>query len=170
MTQNYSTEMKDLIGAPLSAAADAGLHLAKSTSRFIEQAALDNQGKVRTVTLKYNQKIPESDGELSDCEMAVEVPVLLLTQIPNLGTDSVHISFDMEVKGIERGNPDWGSTATVWGSVAPSVRNSRRTDHSAKYHVSVSASNCGATEGLSRVLDILASSLTPKQVSERGMF
>ena len=43
-------DMQQLIGAPLSAAADASMQLAQSTADFINEVGFDGQEKVRTTT------------------------------------------------------------------------------------------------------------------------
>jgi hypothetical protein len=55
--------------------------------------------------------------------------------------------------------------ASVSGSVTTSSENTRSTDNSAKYHVSVMASNYGIPEGLARVLDMIAANVAPNLIS-----
>ena len=49
----------------------------------------------------------------------------------------------------------------VTGSIATTKENTRSTDTSAKYHVEIQAKDSGMPEGLSRVLDIMQSSIVP---------
>lgn len=49
----------------------------------------------------------------------------------------------------------------IKGSIACHEKNTRTTDNSAKYHVSVHAKDFGTPEGLARMLDILATASTP---------
>lgn len=48
-------DMKNLIGAPLGAAADASVQLAHSTADFINTVGFDKNGKTRTAVFKFNQ-------------------------------------------------------------------------------------------------------------------
>ncbi len=111
----------------------------------------------------------------------IKVPMLAIVPIPNLQVDNVDITFDMEVKSStsEKSSSDmeattdvtakvgWGpfsATVKIHGSVATHKENTRTSDNSAKYHVEVQATNHGIPEGLSRVLDIMASAAKPLAV------
>lgn len=146
-------DMKELIGGPLSAAADASVQLAQSTAEFINNIGFDSDNKVRTVGFGYTKKSDNIDGSHNNDEMNVDVPLLAIVPIPNLQVDEVNILFDMEVKESERSesSKDIGATfsgtlnlgiikATVSGSVATHESNTRSSDNSAKYHVDVRAS------------------------------
>lgn len=167
-------DMKNLIGGPLSAAADASLSLATSTAGFINSVGFDAEGNIRTAAFKYEQKSFNDDGTTNVDEMKVEVPFLAITPIPNLQIDEVNILFDMEVKESSRsedsrdlsasasGSLNLGLfKATVSGSVSSHSANTRSSDNSAKYHVDVRATNHGTPEGLARVLDMMAAAVSP---------
>lgn len=167
-------DMKNLIGAPLGAAADASVQLAHSTAEFINTVGFDKDGKTRTAAFKFNQMSKNEDGSLENQEMCVDVPLLAIVPIPNLQVDEVNILFDMEVKQSEKSesSSDYGGSfsgtanfgifkATVSGSVSAHSSNTRSSDNSAKYHVDVSATNHGTPEGLARVLDMMAANVAP---------
>ena len=173
-------DMKHLIGAPLTAAAEANLFLAKTTAEFINEVGFGTDNSVRNVQFKYEKTEPEPDGNRSLLEMKVDVPMLAIVPIPNLQIDEVNITFDMEVKSSEKSENKWGTEVTAGGgykgfgasvnfsaSVSASGSNTRSTDNSAKYHVSVYATNHGMPEGLSRVLDMMASSIAPNTNSSK---
>lgn len=167
-------DMKQLIGGPLSAAADASVNLADSTADFINRVGFDANGRVRTVAFAYQKRSMNEDGSSNLDEMKVAVPVLAIVPIPNLQVDEVNILFDMEVKQSERSESslDMGATISgsarigpvrisVSGSVSSHSSNTRSSDNSAKYHVDVRATNHGTPEGLARVLDMMAANVAP---------
>lgn len=170
-------QMDKLIGAPLTAAADASTLLANSTADFINRVGFDQTGKVRTVSFMYQKRSVNEDGTSNLDEMKLDVPMLAIVPIPNLQVDEVNILFDMEVKQSEKTDSslDLGATisgtlslgvikVSVTGSVSAHSANTRSSDNSAKYHVDVRATNHGTPEGLARVLDIMASTVSPTLV------
>lgn len=169
--------MDQLIGAPLSAAADASLRLANSTADFINRVGFDSKGNLRNVAFKYEKRSMNEDGTSNLDEMKVEVPMLAIVPIPNLQVDEVNILFDMEVKQSEKSESsmDLGATmnttvnlgivkVNVSGSVSVHQNNTRSSDNSAKYHVDIRATNHGIPEGLARVLDMMAANVAPSLV------
>ena len=108
----------------------------------------------------------------------MNVPILSIVNVPSLCIDDVKVVFDMEVKETtssedktdKEGKLDadahlkigpFKMNVKVSGSIACHQSNTRSTDNSAKYHVEVHAANTSIPEGLSRMLDILASSIAP---------
>ena len=169
--------MDQLIGSPLTAAADASIRLANSTADFINRVGFDANGSVRNVAFKYEKRSMNEDGTSNLDEMKVDVPMLAIVPIPNLQVDEVNILFDMEVKQSERSESslDLGASLTgslnlgiikvsVTGSVSAHQSNTRSSDNSAKYHVDVRATNHGIPEGLARVLDMMAANVAPSLV------
>lgn len=167
-------DMQQLIGGPLSAAADASAQLANSTADFINRVGFDANGKVRTVAFAYQKRSMNEDGTSNLDEMKVDVPMLAIVPIPNLQVDEVNILFDMEVKQSEKSesSTDLGASITgtmnlgiikvsVTGNVSSHSSNTRSSDNSAKYHVDVRATNHGTPEGLARVLDMMAANVAP---------
>lgn len=170
-------DMEQLIGGPLSAAANASKQLADSTAEFINQIGFDDNGKVRTVAFAYQKRSMNEDGTSNLDEMNVQVPILAIVPIPNLQVDEVNILFDMEVKQSEKSEKslDLGATisgslnmgvfkVSVTGNVSAHSSNTRSSDNSAKYHVDVRATNHGTPEGLARVLDMMAANVAPMLV------
>lgn len=171
-------EMDKLIGAPLTAAADASILLANSTAEFIRNVGFDNTGNARTIKFMYQKRSANEDGTSSLDEMKVDMPLLAIVPIPNLQVDEVNILFDMEVKQSEKQESSRDMEASmsagggflfakvrVTGSVSSHSSNTRSTDNSAKYHVDVRATNHGMPEGLSRVLDMVAANISPSLVA-----
>jgi hypothetical protein len=189
--------MGDLIGGPLNAACDAQIRLANATADFIQkigfrQPKSDNDPWLpRTVMFKFDRpaQVPSlpapAAGDLANAieTVDIEVPMLAIVRIPNLGIDRVDITFDMEVKSStsdtskadQQASLDaeakigWGifsATVKIHGSVSSHQEHTRTSDNSAKYHVEVHASDRGTPEGLARVLDILQTAAVPKKITQ----
>lgn len=170
-------DMEQLIGGPLSAAAQASTQLAETTAHFINTVGFDSKGALRTVAFGYQKRSVNEDGTTNLDEMKVAVPMLAIVPIPNLQIDEVNILFDMEVKQSERsessrdmsaslsGSVNFGIVkVSISGSVSAHQSNTRSSDNSAKYHVDVRATNHGTPEGLARVLDMMAANVAPALV------
>lgn len=185
--------MSDLIGAPLNAACDAQIRLAKATAEFINTVGFtpDDSGKLtpRQVDFAFFRPSTElvddgNGGKVARVEkVAISVPFLAIVNVPALAIKSVDITFDMEIKTSETSKESDSKQLDVganikfgWGPVSGSVdvkasvsthkENTRSTDKSAKYHVEVRARDDGMPEGLSRVLDMLQSAIAPVSVSK----
>ncbi|EPC0218044.1 DUF2589 domain-containing protein [Salmonella enterica subsp. enterica serovar Newport] len=168
--------INSLIGAPLMASCEAQEMMARSTAEFIERIGFENK-KVRNVKFQYIQKTPEKNGTtvtVKEKEMEINVPLLSIVNIPSLLVKKVDITFDMEVKSAmdEKSSSDTSAEASAgggllgWGvkikgNVSTHKESTRKTDNSAKYHIEVHAADEGMPEGLSRVLDILQTSIQP---------
>lgn len=171
-------DMKQLIGGPLTATADASVLLANSTAEFINHVGFDTEGNVRTVVFGYQKNSVNEDGTTNLDEMKVSVPMLAIVPIPNLQVDEVNVLFDMEVKQSEKSEKSLDSATSfsggvnlgivkvnISGSVSTHQNNTRSSDNSAKYHVDVRATNHGTPEGMARVLDIIAANIAPALVN-----
>ncbi|EDU4886667.1 DUF2589 domain-containing protein [Salmonella enterica] len=168
--------INSLIGAPLMASCEAQEMMAKSTADFIRRVGFKGD-YVRNVKFQYTQKTPEKDGNtvtIKNKEMEINVPLLSIVNIPSLLVKKVDITFDMEVKSAmeEKSSSDTSAEASAggglfgWGvkikgNVSTHKESTRKTDNSAKYHIEVHAADEGMPEGLSRVLDILQTSIQP---------
>ena len=142
-------------------------------------------GDVRTATFKFDRPTgaaANAQGVVPMETVELEVPLLAIVKVPSLFVDKVDITFDMEVKNSEASKDStdasasleaeakigWGifsATVKITGSVASHKENTRSSDQTAKYHVEVHASDTGMPEGLARVLDIVAQSVAPKQIT-----
>jgi len=173
-------DMKNLIGGPLTAAADASILLARSTASFINDVGFDADMKTRTALFKFTKQEPTADGNIVAQELAIDVPLLAIVPIPNLQIDEVNILFDMEVKQCEKSESSTAASGSLsakvgWGPISVFVRgsvsahssNTRSSDNSAKYHVDVRATNHGTPEGLARVLDMMAATVSPNILGSR---
>ena len=109
----------------------------------------------------------------------VQAPFLGLVPLPALQIDDVQIDFQMEVTTTETSkattnkelNTNMNSnfrfrcfskgSVSVNSKVSSSRENTRSTNQTAKYQVHVSARQQQPTEGMSRLMDIMASCIEP---------
>ena len=161
----------DLITAPLEAAASAQVALAKNTADFITQVGFekDYKGNEKMRSVRFEVTSPAEDG----ASISVEAPLIALVPIPNLALEEVNVNFQMEVdsavKTTEKAaDGDSVSSLSVKGKVSSAAANTRETNQSAKYQISVKAKKQEASEALSRLLDVLASTVTPRGIEQKG--
>ncbi len=136
--------MEDLIGAPLTAACDAQVRLAKATANFINTVGFDAEKDAngdftekmipRQVDFAFFRPVGkmESDGDEGQVakveRVAISVPFLALVNVPALAIKSVDIVFDMEVKTSESETSGTDAEASLeasfgggWGGFTASV-------------------------------------------------
>jgi hypothetical protein len=144
-------------------------------------------GKTRTALFRFKRPVdnrdPKDASAIAEEEVEMEVPLLAIVKVPNLSITSVDINFNMEVKSsfsTKESNDysasmsaelgvNWGvfsAKVNIQGSVSSHKENTRASDNSAKYTVSVRAEDKGMPEGLARVMDILQTAAAPRRISE----
>lgn len=149
-------------------------------------AATDDVGPTRTALFRFKRPVdnpdPTAGGAIAEEEVELEVPLLSIVKVPNLSIYTVQVDFDMEVKSsfTAKQSDDrsgslsadasvgWGvfsAKVHIQGSVATHKENTRTSDNSAKYTVSVRAEDKGMPEGLARVMDILQTAAAPRRIS-----
>jgi hypothetical protein len=175
--------MKDLIGGPLVAACDAQVTLAQAAADFIDSVGMttdaDGNKAARTVEFSMNRPNIQEDGTVIQEKVEIQAPLLAIVNTPALSVKNVTIDFEMEVKSSfsekkstdtsasvkASGSYGWGfakAKVEVSGSVSSHKESTRKSDNRAKYTVHVEARDDGPPEGLSRLLDIMASAVAPK--------
>ncbi|WP_294606159.1 DUF2589 domain-containing protein [uncultured Bacteroides sp.] len=182
MADNVSNNFKglpiaELIAAPLTAACDSQKKLAKSAFEFMTEIGFQDDGKTPRL-LNFNLQRPV-EGSTQPMDIQVQAPFLGLVPLPSLLVDDVQIDFQMEVTTTEKStettntensvsassNFKFGCFASgsvsVNGKVSSSRENTRSTNQTAKYQVHVSARQQQPTEGLSKLMDIMASCVEP---------
>lgn len=144
-------------------------------------------GEVRNVLFRFDRPAATAAQTAPGQPIPVEtvdlqVPLLAIVKIPSLAINTVDVLFDMEVKNSETDKSSFDAAAkmsaeaqvgwgpfsvkvNITGSVSSHKENTRQSDQSAKYHVEVHAEDKGMPEGLARVLDIVQSSIAPRQIS-----
>ena len=179
--------MRDLIGGPLFAAAEAQEKLASIAWDYYQKIAYDtdSNGKptANTRVLKFNLNRPiVEDGVVGQImKQSVEAPFIGLVPIPSLLIDRIDIDFQMEITDTNTSkstssteattdiSAKWfGVSAQVTGKVSSSRENTRTTNQTAKYQVHVSASQQPQTEGLSKLMDIMAACIEPVPTTGGG--
>jgi len=170
--------MEDLIGGPLTAACKAQYNLASSMLTFINAIGF-NDGKTRCLEFDLERPVDDGTGQIKSQTVSIKAPLLGLVPIPALLIESVNIEFTMEVKASTsskdtssasaslEAEASWGwGSAKFTGNVASSSENTRSTDNSAKYVVSVVAKQQAPQEGMSKLMDLLASAVEPIKISQ----
>ena len=166
--------MRELIAAPLIAAAEAQQELAATAWNFYKQIAFDDDGKTARV-LEFDIKRPiQQDGVMTTMPQSVKAPFIGLVPIPSLLIDRVDVDFQMEVTDTSNvkstinakvetkvSGKSWLISAEISGKVKTARENTRMTNQTAKYQIHVSASQQPQTEGLSKLMDIMASCIEP---------
>ena len=166
--------MRELIAAPLIAAAEAQQELAATAWNFYKQIAFDDDGKTARV-LEFDIKRPiQQDGVMTTMPQSVKAPFIGLVPIPSLLIDRVDVDFQMEVTDTSNvkstinakvetkvSGKSWLISAEISGKVTIARENTRMTNQTAKYQIHVSASQQPQTEGLSKLMDIMASCIEP---------
>ena len=166
--------MRELIAAPLIAAAEAQQELAATAWNFYKQIAFDDDGKTARV-LEFDVERPIQQNEkMTTIKQTVKAPFIGLVPIPALLIDRVDVDFQMEVtdtsnvKSTTNAEVEakasakrWFINAEISGKVTTARENTRMTNQTAKYQIHVSASQQPQTEGLSKLMDIMASCIEP---------
>ncbi|MDR2937479.1 MAG: DUF2589 domain-containing protein [Prevotellaceae bacterium] len=171
----------ELISAPLRAACDSQKLLAQSAYEFMTQIGFSDKDKARL--LEFNLQRP-IEGQSGTSNVKVNAPFLGLVPIPSLLIDDVQIDFQMEVTDTATSKDTSSSEVTtdahasfnfgffgkgsvdVHGKVTSSRENTRSTNQTAKYQVHVSARQQRPTEGLSKLMDIMAACIEPIPASK----
>jgi hypothetical protein len=142
-----------------------------TTASFIQEVGMDKDGNTKSVAFKYE------DGSES---VALDVPLLSIINIPSLCVDEIDVNFEMEVstQTASKSSTDssaelnvkagWGCwSASFTGKVSHHSENSRKSDTSAKYSVSVKGKQ-EKPEGLMKVLDMLNNSIGKQKEASQG--
>ena len=154
--------IETLISAPLVAAAEGQKSLAATTAQFITEVGMDKDGKTKSVAFTYE------DGSE---HVELDVPLLSIINIPSLCVDTIDVEFQMEVsaQSASKSSTDASAeltakagfgcySASFTGKVSHHSENSRSSDSSAKYSISVKGKQ-EKPEGLMKVLDMLNNSI-----------
>ncbi len=176
--------MRELIGVPLQAACESQQKLAESALDYMLRIGFEEGDLKRARLVKFNLERPvETPDGITTSTIEVQAPFLGLVPIPSLLIESVDVDFQMEVISTaaskENTNAEVATKAgykglfsrvsvDVQGKVSSSRENTRSTNQTAKYQVHVSARQQRPTEGLSRLMDILASCTAPLSVTPGG--
>ena len=178
--------IEDLIVSPMIGMAKGQAKLNEVTWDYINEVAFvkDKDGKAtaRALDVEMNRVMTDgTTGEQSLQKIYSKVPMLPLVPLPSLAITKADINFTMEVKSsdmsksstdasvsstVSGGYKGWGFSAkfSVTGKVATHKENTRSTDNSAKYDVTVHAEQLPATEGMLKLSDYLTQMLEPSLI------
>lgn len=175
--------MRELIGGPLFAAAEAQEKLAAIALDYYKKIAYEDDGTT-TRLLKFDLERPIVQGGVVSSDknkVTVKAPFLGLVPVPSLLIDRVDVDFQMEVtetnSTTDRSSTElstdisskwFGVNVGISGKVSSSRENTRSTNQTAKYQVHVSASQQPQTEGLSKLMDIMAACIEPVPTGNSG--
>ena len=137
--------MRELIAAPLIAAAEAQQELAATAWNFYKQIAFDDDGKTARV-LEFDIKRPiQQDGKMTTMSQSVKAPFIGLVPIPSLLIDRVDVDFQMEVTDTSNvksttnaeveakaSAKHWFINAEISGKVTTARENTRMTNQNGK--------------------------------------
>ena len=148
--------IETLVGAPLNAACAAQNALADATLEFVQRIAFGEEGTGDMQIARFN--IVRGSETLS-----IEVPLLVILNVPSLVINSVHIDFTMTVKSSQKVTSAFkvGVKASarfgfvkVNASVSYNRNTSRESSQQATYNFSVDAAQ-QVPPGLTTVLSIM---------------
>jgi len=176
--------MGQLIGGPLTASCAAQMDLSEAMINSVFRLAFTNgkDGDTRKLNMSFDRPVVNEDtGEISTETATIDAPLLGLVPIPALLIDVVTIDFTMEVNAAttEKSSTDASVEidasarylfykASIKGKVATHRENTRSTDNSAKYNVHVEARQQPPAEGMSKLMDLMASAVDPIKIESSG--
>jgi hypothetical protein len=164
-----------LIAAPLMASARAQFALAQVITEFVDEIGFDENNNTRVVKFSLTREFQNpATQEYTPQTIQVQAPLLALVPIPSLLIQSVNIDLTVEVSQVISKSTvvnsqsqlqvgaKWGwGDASFTGTLSTSSNNTRTTNQSAKYEVTVNAQQQPLPEGMSRLMDVFASTITP---------
>lgn len=163
-----------LVSAPLMAAARANLALAQQMQEFIFQVGYqdgDPTKPANTITFKLQRPYQDpTSGTYQTEDFTVTAPLIGLVTIPSLLVDNVTIDFTATVSQSQSSQNTTTANVSasygyfgfkISGSVSTTATNTRSTDYSGKYTFHVQADQQPATEGMNKLMDVVASVVQP---------
>ena len=138
--------MRELIAAPLIAAAEAQQELAATAWNFYQQIAFDGKSGNKARILEFDVERPiQQDGKMTTMSQSVKAPFIGLVPIPSLLIDRVDVDFQMEVTDTSNvksttnaeveakaSAKHWFINAEISGKVTTARENTRMTNQTAK--------------------------------------
>ena len=174
-----SLPIRELIANPFVAACESQTLLANEYISYVERLAYEDGffsgGDTRLLKLDLERPTTDAQtGAISTQSVQVKAPLLGLVPIPSLLITTVSVKFNMSVSTSESttstseremslslSDSFWGIRASFSGSVKSSEERTRSSDQSATYEVHVEATQQEPVEGMSKLMDILSSTITP---------
>lgn len=157
--------LDDLVYAPLHALARSNCQLRAEIVEAIRSLGTSKQvGQeevihLNNINIAYDQIRPEGDEGYSVDNLQVQVPLLSIIPVTNLGVDKAEIDFSTEIKAVR--NEKTGETKINARICSPSQRDS---DFLPKVSYKLQISSIPATEGILRLTDVLSSNQVAKKL------
>jgi len=170
-----------LIATPLISAARANVALASVMTQFIDEIGYrpDPNDKNKRITrlLEFDLTRPVKNNLTQAMDrqtITVKAPLLAVVPLPALLIDSVMVDLTVEIlqKTNQKTNHEVGTALQVGGrygvvsgqftgSYSLKQENTRETNQTAKYHVMINARQQPLPEGMSKLMDVFASTIEP---------
>lgn len=188
-----SIPMEFLIAAPLAASIKAQHQLGHEMINFVNMLAFGEGGAktggsgkdIVKIEMDLDRPVIDDKGNISTHTVSVAPPVLALVPIPALLINTVDITFSMEIHTVDTSKsttnasvsatakggvdtPFYNASLEVTGKMSTQRENTRSTDKTAKYDVSVHASQQEPTEGMAKLMDLLASTVEPIKIEKKS--
>lgn len=185
-----SVPMEHLISAPFGAAIKAQKELGMEMISLVNLLAYGVEDAesglpVKTLDMELDRPVVQEDGSVDVQSLTVKPPLLSLVPIPALLIDSVDVNFTMEINTVSAEKSTEDREASIeasasygfgplkagvkaTGRISANRENTRSTDKTAKYDVSVRAIQQEPTEGMAKLMDLLASTVEPIATPSSG--
>lgn len=169
-----------LVATPLLAAARANIALAQNMEEFIFAIAYKNdegnsgsKATKETNLISFELTRPYTDpttGNMTTQTITVNAPLIGLVPIPALLVDNVTVDFTTTVGTTSSTTENASVSAAasygfgafqVSGNVTTSVNHMRQSNQTATYTFHVQADQQPATEGMGKLMDVMASVIEP---------
>lgn len=163
--------IKALIGQPFAAACESNILLAQAMFDYLMKVSYDKDGNTRTLDFDLQQPYTDpSSNALEVLPIHVEAPFIGLAPIPSLLIDNVTVDFTMTVSSMVQDTDTTGTTFEAEGkgdnftlnaTMTAESERIRSTNQEAVYTIHAEANQQQQTEGLSKLMDIMASCIAP---------
>lgn len=157
--------LDDLVYAPIHALAKSNHQLRAEIVNAIRSMGTSKQNgqeeviHLNNINIAYDQIRPEGEEGYSVDNLQVQVPLLSIVPVTNLGVDKAEIDFSTEVKAVN--NPETGERRINARICSPSQRDS---DFLPKVSYKLQISSIPATEGILRLTDNLSANQVAKKL------
>jgi hypothetical protein len=165
--------LESIIAAPLKGAIEAQAMAAATTKAFIE-SLIGKDGTPVSVQFKVSRETTDANGVVSS-GATINAPLLSIVPVPHLRIDSLTTHFKYEINLAEKKEHEkmWGVegsagttgllskfvSVSLKGSVSSKSREESVMNRSGMLEITVHASEAPMPEGLSKILNLLASTI-----------
>lgn len=160
--------LDDLVYAPLHALAESNHKLRSEVINNIQSMAnVDNKNneeiyELKKINIAYNQVRADVDDSYSVDKLQVQVPLLSIVPVTNLGIEEAEIGFSTEVRTQE--NMDKTERKFEARVCSPEQRNS---DFLPRVSYKMKVKSIPATEGIMRLVDALSANQVAKKLDSQ---